>query len=269
MHAKTDDPQKRAMTLADLLTMSGGYFCDDTNPAAPGNEELMEEQQEEGDYYRFTLNVPMATPPGENSVYCSGMANLALGVVGAAAGESPLYVFDRLVARPMQIKRYSYGIDRAGNPYGGGSVKLLSRDFIKLGQLMLNGGVWNKQRVLDREFAAAATSPLYNLRNIGYGYLYWNEDLPYKDRMVQSYSARGAGGQTVTVIPQLDLVVATMAGNYSSSKGMRAVSTDLVFRSILPAVREPGDDKNAPVVEREYTSPYGPSTNGSRRRPPS
>jgi hypothetical protein len=29
-------------------------------------------------------------------------------------------------------------------------------------------------------------------------------------------------------------------------------------------VREAGDDRNAPVLERDYASPYGRSTDGSR-----
>src|SRR5262245_42120192 len=41
------DPRKRSMTLETLLTMSSGYFCDDTNDDAPGNEDKMLEQEEE------------------------------------------------------------------------------------------------------------------------------------------------------------------------------------------------------------------------------
>src|SRR5204863_5721632 len=48
------DPQKRAMTLENLLTMSSGYFCDDANDDAPGNEEKMWEQTAEPDFYRYT-----------------------------------------------------------------------------------------------------------------------------------------------------------------------------------------------------------------------
>jgi CubicO group peptidase (beta-lactamase class C family) len=258
------EPQKRAMTLEHLLTMSSGYFCDDTNESAPGNEDGMWEQDKEPDFYRFTMNVPMATPPGENSVYCSASPNLALGMAGRAAHENPMSLFDRLVGEPMKIRRYEWGLDPAGHPYGGGSVSLLPRDFIKLGQLMLNGGTWNGRRILSQEFAARASSPLYHLRNIYYGYLWWGEDYPYKNRTVHTFSARGAGGQTVTVIPELDLIVATFAGNFSSRKGMFAASTDPIPRIILPAVREPGDDKNAPVIEREYVTPYGPSKDGSR-----
>jgi CubicO group peptidase (beta-lactamase class C family) len=258
------DPQKRAMTLEHLLTMSSGYFCDDTNDAAPGNEDGMWDQTAEPDFYRYTMAVPMATPPGENAVYCSASPNLAMGMVGRAAREDPMSLFDRLIAEPMKIRRYELGLDRAGHPYGGGGANLLLRDFIKFGQLMLNGGTWEGRRILSTDFATRASSRLYHLRNLHYGYLWWGEDYPYKDRTVYVYSARGAGGQTVSVVPELDLVVATFAGNFSSRKGMFAASTDPIPRIILPAVREAGDDRNAPVVEREYVSPYGVSKDGSR-----
>lgn len=258
------EPQKRAMTLEHLLTMSSGYFCDDTNDDAPGNEETMWEQTAEPDFYRYTMKVPLATPPGESSVYCSASPNLALGMVGRAAHENPMSLFDRLIGEPMKIRRYDWGLDHAGNPYGGGGMNLLLRDFAKLGQLMLDGGTWQGRRIVSRELAARAASPLYNLRKIYYGYLWWIEEYPYKERTVRTFSARGAGGQTVTVVPELDLVVATFAGNFSSRKGMGAASTEPIPRIILPAVREAGDDKNAPVIERVYVSPYGPSNDGSR-----
>jgi len=258
------DPQKRAMTLENLLTMSGGFFCDDANDDAPGNEDKMWDQETEPDFYRYTMAVPMATPPGENSVYCSAMPNLALGMVGRAAHENPMLLFDRLMAKPMKFRRYIWGLDHAGNPYGGGGMGLVLRDFAKIGQLMLNGGTWNGQRIVSQEFVKAASSPQYHLRKLYYGYLWWIEDYPYKSRTVRVVSARGSGGQSVTAVPDLDLVIATFGGSYSSRSGMMAASTVPIPRIILPAVREAGDDKNAPVVERDYVSPYGRSTDGSR-----
>lgn len=258
------EPQKRAMTLEDLLTMSAGFFCDDTNENAPGAEDQMWEQSAEPDFYRYLMKAPMATPPGENSVYCSAVSNLALGMAGRAAHEDPMVLFDRLIGEPMKIRRYEWGLDRVGNPYGGGGMNLLLRDFIKLGQLMLDRGTWQGRRIVSEEFAARASSRLYHLRNLYYGYLWWSEDYPYKNRTLHTFSARGAGGQTVTVVPELDLVVATFAGSFASRKGMFAASTDPIPRIILPAVREPGDDRNAPVIEREYVSPYGASKDGSR-----
>jgi len=258
------EPAKKTMTLEHLLTMSSGYFCDDTNDAAPGNEETMTDQTEEPDFYRYTLRVPLVTPPGENSVYCSASPNLALGMLGAATNESPLYAFERLVAAPMKMTRYSWFLDPAGHPYGGGGARVLPRDFLKLGQLMLNGGTWEGKRILSREFAARATSRLYHLRNVYYGYLWWNFDYPYKDRFLQAYAALGAGGQTLTVIPELDLVVGTWAANYGSGSGTREAGTNLIPRLLLPAVLEAGDDPNTSLREHAFKNPYGPSKDGSR-----
>ena len=171
------DPQKRAMTVEHLLTMSAGYFCDDTNDEAPGNEDKMWNQEVVPDFYRYTMDVPMATPPGENAVYCSASANLALGMVGRTMGENPMSIFDRLVGGPMKIQRYEWNLDPAGNPYGGGGLMLRLRDYMKLGQLMLNGGTWGDRRILSQEFAAHATAPLYHLRNIYYGYLWWGKTI--------------------------------------------------------------------------------------------
>ena len=257
------EPQKRAMTLEHLLTMSSGFFCDDNNDDAPGNEETMWDQTDEPDFYRYTMKVPMATPPGENAVYCSASPNLALGLVGRATREFPIYSFDRLIAGPMKIGNYAWPLDPAGNPYGGGGAQFLPRDFMKFGQLMLNGGTWEGHRILSRDFVRQATAPLYNLAHIYYGYNWWSEVFPYKNRKVHAFMALGAGGQVVTVVPELDLVVAFYAGNYSS-RSQRDLGHTFVPRYLLPAVREAGDDKRAPVVDRDYTSPYGRSTDGSR-----
>jgi CubicO group peptidase (beta-lactamase class C family) len=257
------ESQKRAMTLEHLLTMSSGFFCDDTNDDAPGNEETLWNQTAEPDFYRYTLKVPQATPPGEKSVYCSASPNLALGMVGRATGEFPIYSFDRLIAGPMKLGSYAWAMDPAGNPYGGGGAMFLPRGFLKFGQLMLNGGTWEGRRILSREFVDQASSRLYHLRNTYYGYNWWGEEFPYKNRNVFSFSALGAGGQVITVVPELDLVVAFHAGNYSS-RIQRDMGHHYVPRYIMPAVREAGEDKSAPIVEREYTTPYGRSENGSR-----
>lgn len=249
------ETQKRAMTLEHLLTMSSGYFCDDSNPGAPGNEDGMWDQSEVPDFYRFTLAVPMATAPGARAVYCSASPNLALGMVGKATGESPMAVFDRLVGEPLRIARYGWAYDYADQPYGGGAVWMLPRDFMKLGQLMLNGGTWNGKRILSREFAERASSRLYHLRNLYYGYLWWGIDYPYKDRTLRAYYAVGNGGQFVCVIPELDLVVAMYGGNYARL----AHWLDMTPQSILPTVREQIDDLDAPAVPVDFKSPYGRS----------
>jgi len=232
------DPRKRTMTLDHLLSMSSGYYCDDSDEKAPGREDTMWESGER-DFYQFALKLPMATPPGEKAVYCSTNPNLALGVLQRATGESPLYTFDRLIAGPLRIRDYGWGTDPAGNAYGGGGAHFLPRDFMKIGQLMANDGTWEGRRILSKDFVARASSPLYKIGKRGYGLAWWYYDLPYGNRTVRAFAALGNGGQNVFVVPELDLVIAVYASNYGD-RVLFMIQDDIVPNQILPAVKESG-----------------------------
>ena len=250
------EARKRAMRLEHLLSMTSGIFCDDGNPDAPGNEETMTNQADEPDFYRFYMRAPMDREPGAEAVYCSGDPNLAIGVLHRATGEHPMDLFDRLLGEPLQIARHSWYVSPSRQPYGGGSVNMIPRDFMKLGQLMLNGGTWNGHRILSEDFVRRASAPALDLNGIRYGFLWWGVDFPYKNRTVHAYFAGGNGGQGILVVPELDVVVATYGSSYASRAGLE-IQQGLTPRYILPAVREPGDAKDAPVVPREYTIIYG------------
>ena len=119
----------------------------------------------------------------------------------------------------------------------GGGIRWLPRDFLKLGQLMLNGGTWNGKRVLSKEWTERSTAPLYELRDRGYGYLWWTVEYPYKERSVRAFFAGGNGGQLVIGVPELDLLVAFFAGNYNDRTLFR-YQEEFFPEYILPAVQE-------------------------------
>lgn len=229
------DPRKTRMTVEHLLTMSSGYDCDDRDTSTPGAEDRMQDQDENTDWYDYTLALPMVREPGETAVYCSINPNLIGNVLIQATGQSLPLLFQRLIAEPLQIERYYLNLQPTGEPYGGGGIRWLPRDFIKLGQLHLDGGTWNGKRILSEQWAERATSPLYELRERGYGYLWWIVELPYKDRTVRAFFAGGNGGQVVIGVPELDLVVTFFGGNYNSKTLFRA-QQEFVPDFILPAV---------------------------------
>ncbi|MGH9317613.1 MAG: serine hydrolase domain-containing protein [Thermoanaerobaculia bacterium] len=231
------EARKKAMTVEHLLTMSSGFYCDDTDPKAPGNEDLMTDTIET-DWYRYTLNLPMSDAPGVKPIYCSVNSNLLGGVLRRATGEPLTDLFDRLIARPMQFGRYAMFLSPTGDPYMGGGVHIMPRDFMKLGQLMLDGGTWHGRRILSRDWTKRASSPLNELRHLRYGYLWWVVDFPYKDRKVRAYFAGGNGGQAVIVIPELDMVVTFYGGNYGDQATHKTVRV-FAPNYVLPAV-DPG-----------------------------
>lgn len=229
------DPRKGRMTLEHLLTMTSGYYCDDRDYDAPGNEDIMQEQEEEPNWYSYTLALPMVSEPGETAVYCSVNSNLIGAVLTAATGTSLLELFAELIAKPLQMDRYYLNLQPTGEPYMGGGIHWLPREFMKLGQVILDGGVWNGTRIVSQEWATRSISALFDLRERKYGYLWWVIDYPYKDRTVRAFFAGGNGGQVVIGIPELDLLIAFFGGNYSDPVLYRSQDV-LVPDYILKAV---------------------------------
>lgn len=229
------DPRKNAMTLEHLLTMSSGYHCDDGDGNAPGSEDRMQSQRAQPDWYRYTLDLPMAAAPGAATVYCSVNPNLAGGMLAKATGERLEDSFDRLIACPLQFGSYALDLQPTGEPYMGGGAQFLPRDFMKLGQMMLDGGTWRGRRIVDADWVARSTSPIKQMRGLHYGYLWWGIDLPYRGTTLPAFYAAGNGGQLVMVVPKLDLVIAIYAGNYGD-KVMYETQEAYTPKYILPAV---------------------------------
>jgi CubicO group peptidase (beta-lactamase class C family) len=229
------DPRKRAMTLEHLISMTAGYNCSGEN--APGDEDVMQQQREELDWYRYSLNVPMLTAPGDTIVYCSIEPNLAAGMLQKIAGEPLPEMFYRLVARPMRMGRYHLFLSPTGDAYGGGGHRFLPRDFMKLAQLMLNEGKWEGRQIITSEWAAKSGAALRNLsRTQTYGWLWNSMAYDYRGRKVHALFAGGNGGQIFMAIPELELVIAFTGGNYSQAATFTA-QREFIPRYILPAIQ--------------------------------
>jgi len=235
------DPRKKEMTVEHLLTMSSGYDCDDSNGSRPGSEDVLLDEQKDPDYYRYTLQLPLdpKLKPGQEAVYCSINPNLVGDVIATAANKPLPELFSDLLAGPLQLRDYHLYLQPTGEPYMGGGIYWLPRDFMKFGQLMLNGGVWNGKRIVGKEYEARASSPLVAIRGTTkkYGYLWWVTDFPYRDRTVRSYYADGNGGNYVLVFPELDMVVAFNAGNYADH-AVRVILNEYVPKFILAALKD-------------------------------
>lgn len=89
---------------------------------------------------------------------------------------------------------------------------LTSRDLSKLGLLYLHNGMFNGKQIINETWIKESLINTANadLTNInpevtGYGYSWWLETIKEKE----VFSAKGACGQFVTVIPELELVITT------------------------------------------------------------
>jgi CubicO group peptidase (beta-lactamase class C family) len=232
------DARKRALTLDHLLTMSSGLDCDDNGDDRPGNETAITDQDDNPDWYGMILDLDVIREPGERAVYCSINPHLAGGVLARVTGRSIADLMYGLVAEPLGMRGYYVPITPTGDGYLGGGWRFRPRDFMKLGQLYLDGGTWRGRRILSEEWVRQSTAPRYALGTATrYGYQWWLREYPYAGRTVQAFYASGNGGQFVVVIPELDLVIAVYGGNYNERAGGLMIA-DLIPRYILPAARE-------------------------------
>ena len=207
------DPRKKAMTLEHLITMTAGFNCDDEDTTS-ANEDVMDNRgQEIETWWRYTLNVRLVSAPGEKIFYCSTSPHLAGMMLAKVARESQLDMFERLLARPMQMHNYYIGL-RDGDAYGGGGWAFTSRDFMKMAQLVVNKGRWNGKQLVSEDWVRRSTEPLRNLNAVQqYGFLWNSVEYEYGSRKIRAYFAGGNGGQVSMAIPDLDLVIAFTGGN--------------------------------------------------------
>jgi CubicO group peptidase (beta-lactamase class C family) len=230
------EPRKRALTLEHLLTMSSGLDIDDSDPNSVGNEETMQEQQGQPDWYRYTLDLKTVRAPGEKAVYGSANPNLAGGVLAKASGRWLPELFQDLVAGPLQVRHYAMDLQPSGEAYMGGGVQIAPRDFLKIGQILIDGGRWHGRQIVSPAWATKSTARLTEIGHAGYGYLWWVTDLPYQGRTVRAFYAGGNGGQVVMGIPELRLAIAFFGGNYNDAV-LFVPQRVYVPKYILPAVK--------------------------------
>ncbi len=207
-------PQKQAITLRHLLTMSSGLACnDDAGEASPGFEATMSQSH---DWIKFTLDLPMADEPGSVTQYCTAGV-VTLGGILAQTSGMPVEAFaEQYLFAPLAIKQYRWSRMPDGQASTGGKLFLRPRDMAKIGQLFLNKGNWNGEQLISEEYVAAATQKQVMLRGFEYGYLWWRRQFIVHDQTFDTYFAWGNGGQYICVVPQAGVVLVSTAGNLNT-----------------------------------------------------
>ena len=239
-YALTDnvDQRKREITLKHLMTMTSGLACDENDNDSPGNENALQGQIEQPDWYRFMLDLPMKYKPGEHYAYCSGGVNLIGGVIRSITGEWLPEYFDETVAKPLDIRRYYMNLTPTDELYFGGGMRLRPRDYLKFGQVYLDHGLWRGRLIVTPEWVHESTSAQVRASaQSSDGYDWHLYELRYGGRTYREYEANGNGGQFLIVLPELDLVVVFTAGNYNMYGVWRKFRDELTPNSIIPAIK--------------------------------
>jgi CubicO group peptidase (beta-lactamase class C family) len=226
------DPRAK-IRIADLLRMSSGLrirapYDPDYEAAGPYPDHLYLYTGGVNSFH-YAATRPLEGPPNTVGRYRNTdpvLVNYLVRLAVERRGDDYLAfpqraLFDRLGMSTMTIETDPFG-DLLTQGYDLGSA----RDWARLGNLYLQDGVWNGERILPEGFVKFVSTPapawLADGRPVYGGFFWINGDgaLPVpKD----SYYMAGAGGQFTVIIPSHDLVVVRL-GHF---KGEEAGAGDL------------------------------------------
>jgi CubicO group peptidase (beta-lactamase class C family) len=226
------DSAKRAITVADLLSMRAGLQSTSFDNYGAWVTS--------GNWVRYALQQPMVAPTGDAGpmIYSTGSTHLLSAILTRNTGMSTYRFAERYLARPLGIDLRPWQADPQGIYFGGNDMFLRPRDMLKIGTLYLNRGRWGERQVIpaawiDSSYAERTSSPWNGNR---YGYGWWT-------RTAHGHAVRfawGYGGQFIFVVPTLELVVVVTSDAESRREGdhNRAVHRLLEWE-IMPAVLLP------------------------------
>ncbi|MBI5773056.1 MAG: serine hydrolase, partial [Verrucomicrobia bacterium] len=197
---------EKQATVRDLLKARSGVY----HPALYETDAMKKRRPARGSH-----------APGTFWYYNNWDFNALGTIFEQRTGVGVFEAFQRHLAQPlgmedfrMEDTEYVRGADSIHPAY---PFRMTARDMARFGLLFARGGQWNGKQIIPAKWVAEsttswspATSESGEVR-CGYGYLWWTElnglQLEGVDLPRGSYSARGAGGHYILVVPAWDLVV--------------------------------------------------------------
>ena len=187
------------------------------------------------DITRYVMGSAQIHPPGTFYNYDNGLPALTGILVARKVGEPYDRFAETHLFGPLGISNYRWTRVREGGVLAAGGFYMLPRDMVKIGQLMLQGGLWKGRRVVSAEWVREATRQQSAAGQYPYGF-YWHLTNA-QHRHVQGadgFMGLGQGGQVIAVFPGLDMVVVVTSQNWLS-RDLQAMPFGLFDQFVLPA----------------------------------
>ena len=181
---------EKKITIKHLLTMTAGL-------KRMGARGVLSQS----DMNQYVLGLPTDTLPGIKFQYSNESVQL-LGIIIERVTHQKVDVgFEKYIFGPMDMDSTTFSKDAAGNIIVFGGCTTTVGNALKVGQLMLNTGIYNGKIIVSEQWIKESTSP--NPAASYYGYLWWID----KNSRFWNFAATGDLGQMTIVFPELDLIL--------------------------------------------------------------
>lgn len=200
------------VTVRQLLQMRSGLEWDD-DFTKPGPAQKIQRDSLFDNVRRYTdaaFSARRAHPPGEHHLYNSLDSAVAGWLLERATKQSITRYTSERLWKPAGMEASAFwmldGRPGIGREFTPGGFNAVLRDYGRLGQMMLDGGVANGQRILPADYVRQSVTPQPGPAEPGglyrFGFFWWLLD------GTDAYTAMGGLGQYVYVNPGRRTVIA-------------------------------------------------------------
>ncbi len=242
------DPRAR-IRIGDILQMSSGLRIrapqdPDFDPAGPYPDHLYL-YTGSVDSFKYAATRPLQWPPGTVGRYRNTdpvLINYLVRLAVEKRREEYLSfprraLFDRIGIRTMVMETDPYG-----NFLTQGYELASGRDWARLGNLYLQDGVWNGERLLPEGFVkfVSTLAPAWEAdKRPIYGGFFWINGTSTFPVPTDAYYMTGVGGQTTLIVPSHDLVVVRMGHYKGATAGAQSFrrALALLMQAVPPTKR--------------------------------
>ncbi len=223
------DPRSR-IALSDLMGMQSGLeFNEDYGSVTDVTRMLFLE----GDMAGFAADKPLVAEPGARFSYSSGTSTLLSHLwMSTFDSTREALVFPRVTLfRPLGMNSAVIEPDAHGTFVGSSYMYATARDWARFALFLLRGGRWGDQQILPEGYVDFMRTPTSASKGVYGAGQVWTEGPGNKAIKLpdDAYWMQGHDGQTVMIVPSLDLAVVRL-GLTPSSLGydVRALDAEII-----------------------------------------
>lgn len=222
-------PLEKRARIVDLLQARSGVY----HPAAYETPAMAARRPDRGSH-----------EPGTFWYYNNWDFNTLGAIFRRATGEDVFEAFDRRIAGPLGMQDFRvrdgyYHLEPEHSNFPAYPFRMSARDMARFGLLFEREGRWKDQQIIPADWVEESTRPYSEVERPGldgYGYMWWV--LGGELGRYGAYSALGVGAQTITVVPDLDLVFVHRVDTYVGDRVSLEDILDLLDRLIDARVGE-------------------------------